>query len=310
MDPVALPTTVDEVVAARRERPEALLLAGGTDLMVAVNAGFQAVPGVVALRRVDALRGWRREGDEVVIGAGTTYGALLASDLAPLVPGLAEASRTVGSPQIRNAGTLGGNLGTASPAGDALPVLVAAGPTVEVAGPDGARSVPVDELLTGPKRTSLGPAEVITAVRLPVAAGPQQYRKVGVRNAMVIAVASVALVVDATRRTVGLGLGSVGPVPLAAPEACAFAAEAVDWGSGALREADAADRFGELAAAASSPIDDHRSTAAYRRRAVAVMAARALHTACPPARGGGVTPAVDAPRPPSPSRSPPPTCSP
>jgi CO/xanthine dehydrogenase FAD-binding subunit len=281
MADVVLPTSVAELVAARAADPGALLLAGGTDLMVAVNAGWTSPRSVVALRRVEGLRGVRVEGDEVVVGAATTYRALLAPDVAPLVPALAQAARTVGSPQIRAAGTIGGNIGTASPAGDTLPVLVAAGATVELAGPDGTRSLPVGEVFTGVKRTALAPGEVVTAVRIPRATGPQGYRKVGVRNAMVIAVASVALVVDAAHRRVGVGLGSVGPVPLPAAEAGAFAATAVDWDAGTLHDPGAARRFGELVAAASSPIDDHRSTAAYRRHAVGVMAARALAAAFP-----------------------------
>lgn len=280
---VLLPTTVGEVVAARSERPAALVLAGGTDAMVEVNAGLRSPGSVIALRAVDALRGWRTEGNEVVIGAGVTYRRLGAPDLAHLVPGLAAAARTVGSPQIRNAGTIGGNLATASPAGDTLPVLVALEAVVDVAGPDGIRHVPVADLVIGPKRTSLGPADVIVAVRVPAATGSQQYRKVGVRNAMVIAVASVALTIDTATRRVGVGLGSVGPIPLPAPEAAALAAEAIDWDTGALVDISAATRFGELVAAASRPIDDHRSTAAYRRHAVGVMAARALREAFPAA---------------------------
>lgn len=277
---VLLPTTVAEVVAARADRPEAMLLAGGTDLMVGVNAGTRDPRAIIALRSVEELHGWHRTGDELVLGAGLTYGRLLASELASLAPGLAEASRTVGSPQIRNAGTLGGNLGTGSPAGDTLPVLVALGATIELAGPDGPRSVPVAEFAIGPKRTALGPAEVIVSIRIPTASGPQQYRKVGVRNAMVIAVASVAVVVDRAHRSVGVGLGSVGPVPLPAPEASTFAAAAIDWSTGALADPSAAARFGELVAASSSPIDDHRSSAAYRRLAVAVLAERCLRSAC------------------------------
>lgn len=288
MADVVLPTTVDELVAARGAAPEALLLAGGTDLMVDVNAGWTTPRSVVALRRVDALRGVRVDGDEVVVGAATTYRDLLAPDVAPLVPALAQAARTVGSPQIRAAGTVGGNIGTASPAGDTLPVLVAAGATIDLAGADGVRTLPATDVFVGVKRTALRPDEVVTAVRLPAATGPQAYKKVGVRNAMVIAVASVALVVDTARRRVGLGLGSVGPVPLFVPDASAFAAGAIDWDAGAgprLAEPDAARRFGEMAAAASSPIDDHRSTAAYRRHAVGVMAARALRDAFPAAEG-------------------------
>ncbi|MCU1499477.1 MAG: putative xanthine dehydrogenase FAD-binding subunit [Acidimicrobiales bacterium] len=282
---VLLPTTVSEVVAARAEHPDALLLAGGTDLMVGVNAGWTNPSSVIALRGVAELAGWCRQGDQLVIGAGVTYGRLLASDLAALAPGLAQASRTVGSPQIRNAGTIGGNLGTSSPAGDTLPVLLALGATIELAGPDGTRSLPMERFTIGPKRSALGPAEVITVVRIPVATGAQQYRKVGVRNAMVIAVASVALVVDTAARRVGIGLGSVGPVPMPAPAAAAFAAEAIDWATGTLVEPSAAARFGELVASEASPIDDHRSTAAYRRHAIGVLASRCLRTACAPPAG-------------------------
>ncbi len=283
---VLLPTTVDEVLAARAERPDALLLAGGTDLMVGVNAGFTKPSAVIALRAVGALRSWSREGDELHVGAGVTYGRLLSSELADLAPGLAKASRTVGSPQIRNAGTIGGNLGTSSPAGDTLPVLVALGASIELAGPAGPRSLPLTAFTIGPKRTALGPGEVITGFRIPVATGSQQYRKVGVRNAMVIAVASVAVVLDTTQHRVGVGLGSVGPVPLPAPEASAFAADAIDWRTGGLLDLTAARRFGELVAEAASPIDDHRSSAAYRRHAVTILAERCLRTACQPAEPG------------------------
>ena len=275
-----LPASIADATDALAERPDAVVLAGGTDLMVGVNAGLTRLTSVVALGDVAELRGVRRDGDELVIGAMTTYTELLAGEAAALAPALAQASRTVGSPQIRNAGTLGGNLATASPAGDTLPVLVALDAQVDVVGPDGGRSVAVTDFVTGPKHTSLGAGELIAAVRAPVAAGPQQYRKVGVRNAMVIAVASLALVVDRTARSVRVGLGSVGPVPLRAPDAEAFAAGAVDWSTGALIEPDAAARFAELVSVAAQPIDDHRSTATYRRHAVGVLARRALSTAC------------------------------
>jgi len=201
---------------------------------------------------------------------------MLEPPLAALSPGLAQAARTVGSPQIRNAGTIGGNVGTASPAGDTLPVLAALDAVVELAHADGRRELPMTEFIVGPKRTTLRPGELITAVRIPAVAGAQEYLKVGVRNAMVIAVASVALSVDSERQMIGVGLGSVGPVPLRAPEAEAWAAERIDWSSGQLSDPADTARFGELVAAASSPIDDHRSTAAYRRHAVTVLAARAL----------------------------------
>jgi CO/xanthine dehydrogenase FAD-binding subunit len=198
----------------------------------------------------------------------------MSPDLAGLVPGLAMAARTVGSPQIRNAGTVGGNIATASPAGDTLPVLIALDAVVEVAGATGRRQVALQELIVGPKRTSLRPGELIAAVEVPILRGGQEYLKVGVRNAMVIAVASLALVADVDGRSVRCGLGSVGPVPLRAREAEAWLAREVDWTSGRLSPERAVE-FGRMVTAAARPIDDHRSSAAYRNHAVGVMAARA-----------------------------------
>ena len=214
------------------------MLAGGTDLMVQVNDGLRR-PGpspVLALAGVPELRTVQRQGDELVVGAGVTYTELMAEPTASLAPALAQAARTVGSPQIRNAGTIGGNLGTASPAGDTLPVLVALGATVEVASTAARRTLPIGEFLTGPKATALEPGELIVAVRVPVARGPQEYLKVGVRNAMVIAVASVAIVVDLDAGTVGVGLGSVGPTALAAPDACAWLTAQSDWTDAAVAD--------------------------------------------------------------------------
>src|SRR5215211_2286927 len=120
-------------LAALADRPDAHVLAGGTDFMVEVNFGHRRPEHVVALQHVPELQGWRRDGATMVLGAGLTYTEMLAPEFAALVPAMAQAARTVGSPQIRNAGTIGGNLGTASPAGDTLPVLVALGATVELA---------------------------------------------------------------------------------------------------------------------------------------------------------------------------------
>jgi CO/xanthine dehydrogenase FAD-binding subunit len=282
--PVLLPRSLDETLAALQETPGATILAGGTDLMVAINAGTHRPEAVVSLARVPELRSWRRDGDEVVLGACLTYTEMEHGELASLVPALCQAARTIGSPQIRNAATIGGNLGTASPAGDTLPVLAAFDAVVEIRGPAGTRSVPVLEFVTGVKKTVLAPGELVTAVRLPALRGPQEFLKVGTRNAMVISVVMAALVVDLDGRTVRLGLGSVAPVPVRAREAEAYAEARVDWdgaGSGRARIADAEvlARFGELAATATVPIDDHRSTAAYRRHAVAVCARRAIERA-------------------------------
>jgi CO/xanthine dehydrogenase FAD-binding subunit len=271
-----------DALRALAEAPDATVLAGGTDLMVEVNAGRRRPSSVVSLTRVPELAGWHREGDEIVLGACLTYADMERGQLAALVPALAQAARTIGSPQIRAAATLGGNIGTASPAGDTLPVLAALDAVVEVAGPAGGRRVPLLELITGVKKTSLAPGELVTAVRVPVLRGGQEFLKVGTRNAMVISVVMVAVVVDLDGQSVRAGLGSVAPVPVRAREAERYAGEHTDWSRGRLAGPAVATRFGELCAESTAAIDDHRSTADYRRRAVAVCAARALARALPP----------------------------
>jgi CO/xanthine dehydrogenase FAD-binding subunit len=273
---VLAPTDVDGVLAALGAEPDAELLAGGTDFMVEVNAGHRRPRAVVSLHRVDELRGWRRDGDEVVLGAGLTYTAMEDPALVALHPALAASARTVGSPQIRNAGTLGGNVGTASPAGDTLPVLAALDAVIELRGADGTRSLPWTEFFAGVKRTARRPDEVITAVRLPVLDSAQDYLKVGTRNAMVISVAGLALVVDFTHRSVRCALGSVGPVPLRATAAEEWVAPNIDWDARRVPDPRTYETFGALVADAARPIDDHRSTAAYRRHAIGVLARRAL----------------------------------
>jgi CO/xanthine dehydrogenase FAD-binding subunit len=275
---VLVATSLGQALAALAADPASQVLAGGTDLMVEVNAGHRRAGSIVAVRAIDTQRGWARHGDTLHLGAGITFRELLEPELAALVPGLAQAARTVGSPQIRNAATIGGNLGTASPAGDSLPVLLALEGLVELSGPNGTRIMAIDRFLTGPKQTALEPGELITAVRVPVLRGGQEYLKVGVRNAMVIAIASLALVVDSEHRTVRVGLGSVGPTALRAPRAESFVAGQLDWDAPVPRlvAAGGADRFAELVAEAARPIDDHRATAAYRRHAIGVLARRAL----------------------------------
>ena len=277
---VLTPLRLDGALAALASDPSLTVVAGGTDLMVEVNSGRRRPTGLLSLRRVDELRRWRRDGDELVIGAGVTYTSLLDPGFAALAPALAQAARTVGSPQIRNAGTLGGNLATSSPAGDTLPVLAALDATVELAhADDDRRMVALDDFLTGPKTNVLRPGELIVAVRIPVAAGPQEYLKIGVRNAMVIAVASCALVVDWSRRRVACACGSVGPRPVSDRRAEAALAAEIDWDSRRAHSASAGERFGRSMARAVTPIDDHRATAAYRREATAVLARRAVERA-------------------------------
>ncbi|GAA2395132.1 FAD binding domain-containing protein [Dactylosporangium salmoneum] len=270
-------STWDEALAAKAAHPEAVPIAGGTDVMVELNFDRRRPAALLDLTRVGELAEWGTDGDLLRIGAGVTYRRII-DELGGRLPGLAMAARTVGSPQIRNRGTVGGNLGSASPAGDAHPPLLAAGAAVEVASVRGVRRIPAAEFFTGPKRSALAPDELIAAFVVPPAAGAQQFAKVGTRNAMVIAVCSFALALDPARRTAGTGIGSAGPTPLRAEAAEAFAAE-LPWEDRLALDEATVRRFGELVAAAARPIDDVRGSAAYRRHALAVLGARTLRWA-------------------------------
>lgn len=297
--PVLTPSTVEEVLTHLGERPDALLLSGGTDVMVEINMGHRKAPDeVVALRRVAELRPWEygpgacgtggRDGPggrggtdgSVTIGAGLPYAEMEHGPLAELFPAMAEAARTVGSPQIRAAGTLGGNLGTCSPAGDGLPVLFALDAVVHLRSLAGGRDVPVTEFMVGVKENVLAPGELITGVTIPVRRGWQGYSKVGVRNAMVIATGSACLAMDRDRGSVSLALGAVGTTIIRCRDAENWLADEVDLTAERLEiSADMAREFGQRAAADARPIDDHRSTAAYRGHAVGVLSSRLLNRA-------------------------------
>ena len=279
---VVVATSLDEALGALAATPSSLVLAGGTDLMVEMNMGHRRADSVVCVNRVTELRRWRVDPatNTVTIGAAVTYAELMNDPLASALPALAQAARTVGSPQIRSAATIGGNVGTASPAGDGLPVLRALDAIVHLASESGTRDVSFAAFATGPKRTVLQPGELITGVTVPLLDGYQGYSKVGVRNAMVIATASACLAVDRPTRSIRLALGSVGPVILRADEAEALAIGQVDFDALSASD-DVVRNFANAAAAAAKPIDDHRSSAAYRRRAIEVLAGRLLRRAFP-----------------------------
>jgi CO/xanthine dehydrogenase FAD-binding subunit len=269
------PDTWQEALELKAAHPGARPIAGGTDLMVELNPNQPRPDAILDLTRVPELDEWDVADGAVRVGAGVTY-TRLVRELGDRLPGLAIASRTVGSPQIRNRGTVGGNLGTASPAGDGLPPLLASDAEVELASVRGTRRLAVAEFLTGPKRTAIAPDELIAAFRLRAADGPQQFAKVGTRNAMVIAVCSLSVHVWPARRAVTACIGSAGPTPIRAAEAEAFAAGALHWDAPAPLDPAAAQRFGELVAAAARPIDDVRGSAAYRRHALGVLGRRTL----------------------------------
>jgi CO/xanthine dehydrogenase FAD-binding subunit len=277
---VYLPRTLEEALELKAEHPEAVPIAGGTDLMVDLNFDRRRPEAMMDICRLTELQTWAVEGEEVRLGAGMTYGRIMRE--LPAFRPLAEASRSVGSPQIRNRGTVGGNLGTASPAGDALPVLAAYDASVDVvSAARGERSLPWHAFHVGVKRNALAPDELILGARWRLTTGPGSYSKIGTRNAMVISMAGLCLVLDEPTRSVRVALGSVAPTIVRAPDAEAMAARAIgdaglwDDPAGELR-APTMQEFAALAAAAASPIDDVRGTAAYRRHACEVLARRAL----------------------------------
>jgi CO/xanthine dehydrogenase FAD-binding subunit len=269
------PASWTEALAAKAAQPGAVPIAGGTDVMVELNFDRRRPPALLDLTRVGELAEWGGDGGELRLGAGVTYRRVI-DELGDRLPGLAMASRTVGSPQIRNRGTIGGNLGSASPAGDAHPPLLAAGARVELASVRGVRRVPVSEFFTGPKRSVLAPDELIAAVLVEPAAGPEQFAKIGTRNAMVIAVCAFALALDPVRRRAGTGIGSAAPTPVRAVDAERLLAAELPWDTRGPLPHRLAARFGELVAAAADPIDDVRGTAGYRRHALSVLARRTL----------------------------------
>jgi len=253
---VLTPRTLDEALRLKAERPDAVPIQGGTDVMVELNFDRARPAALLNLNEVVELRGWRREDGTLWLGAGLTYAEAMAGHVAELLPALAEASRTVGGPQIRNRGTIGGNLGTASPAGDALPPLLVADASVKLVSVRGERWVPLHEFLVGPKRNLLAEDELIAGVSVAVEENRETFLKVGPRNAMVIAVVSLALRVGEELRA---AFGSAGPVPTLVRAAL-----------------DEVDSFPQKVAEAANPIDDVRGTARYRRHALRVLTRRAL----------------------------------
>jgi CO/xanthine dehydrogenase FAD-binding subunit len=277
---VLLSRTLEEALEIKARRPEAVPIAGGTDLMVELNFDRHRPDAMVDVSRVPELRVWSRDNGTLFLGAGVTFTRIMR-ELPQFAP-LAQASRTVGSPQIRNRGTVGGNLGTSSPAGDALPVLAAYdAEIVLVRAGKATRSVPWHQFMVGPKKNALQPDELILGAQWNVVHGPGSFSKIGTRNAMVISMAGLCLVMDEDGRSIRVALGSVAPTIVRAPEAEAMAARAMDeagaWDDpAAIVPEPSIEDFGEMVASATRPIDDVRGTAAYRRHACRVLARRAL----------------------------------
>jgi len=274
--PVSSPGDLAEAYAILAEAPTRPI-AGGTDLMVALTGELGDPPDrVLDLWRLDELRGIALDGDVVSLGALTTYTDIRRSAVCrEHLPVLVEAAATIGAAQIQNRGTIGGNVVNASPAGDTLPVLLAADASFVLGSARGERVVPAGEFWPAYRRTALAPDELLLRVRIPLLAGRElRFRKVGTRRAQSISKVVIALGWrDAGPATPGapwtdvrLALGSVAPTPIRAT-----ATEAVLEGRPPVPET--ADLAAETLAGELAPIDDVRSTAEYRR----LVAARVLH---------------------------------
>ena len=273
---------LNTALAALREHHDARLIQGGTDLMVEINFNHVKPTTMISLRDVASLRTIRRDQPGTLsIGSGVPYSVIEGEPVLSEIPALAQAARTVGSPQIRAAGSLGGNLGTCSPAGDTLPVMFALDAMIHLNTLDSTRVVSIHDFMTGVKRSVRQHDEIITSIEFPIINGWQGYSKVGVRNAMVISVASACLVADHENANVRIALGSVGPTIIRCREAEAWLKSSQDLSAGQSISLDVANEFGRRAAGESSPIDDHRSTAQYRRHAISVLASRLLRKAYP-----------------------------
>ena len=273
---------LNTALAALREHHDARLIQGGTDLMVEINFNHVKPTTMISLRDVASLRTIRRDQTGTLsIGSGVPYSVIEGEPVLSEIPALAQAARTVGSPQIRAAGSLGGNLGTCSPAGDTLPVMFALDAMIHLNTLDSTRVVSIHDFMTGVKRSVRQHDEIITSIDFPIINGWQGYSKVGVRNAMVISVASACLVADHENANVRIALGSVGPTIIRCREAEAWLKSSQDLSAGQSISLDVANEFGRRASGESSPIDDHRSTAQYRRHAISVLASRLLRKAYP-----------------------------
>ena len=267
-------------LTALREHGDARLIQGGTDLMVEINFNHVKPTTMISLRDIKSLRMIRTEIPGIMsIGSGVPYSVIEGEPVLTAIPALAQAARTVGSPQIRAAGSLGGNLGTCSPAGDTLPVMFALDASIHLSTIDSSRVVSIHDFMTGVKRSVRQHDEIITAIDFPIINGWQGYSKVGVRNAMVISVASACLVADHENADVRIALGSVGPTIIRCRSAESWLKTTLDLSTRSTISLDVANEFGRRAAEESSPIDDHRSTAQYRRHAISVLASRLLRKA-------------------------------
>jgi xanthine dehydrogenase small subunit len=273
---VFLPESLTDLWRVLSEHPDARVFSGGTDLLVWIRNRRIRPNGLICLERIKELSTISETDEGVWIGAGTSLSALPANAMVKRrFPVLTQAIQTLGSPHIRNMGTLGGNIMTASPAGDTLPPLLVLGATVEVASAEGVRLIPIETFIEGPGRTGLKKEEILTRVFIPMAENItlQHFEKVGLRNALACSVASLAAMMRISDagiiETAGLAWGSVAPTVIRIPEVeAALKGKTLDFQS--------IKSVIPLVHAAVSPIDDVRASAAYRRQVAANLLFRLL----------------------------------
>ena len=255
----------------------AQLLAGGTDLVIGMKALTEAPQSVISLQKIPGLAGITTESDNSIsVGAMTSVRAVeLSADIQQHHTALAEGASEIGSIQIRNLATIGGNIAHASPAADTVAGLLVADAQVDIASADGERTVPIDELFTGPGQTVLAPGEIITRFRLPSPASGSHYIKHKIREVMDLAFIGVAASVNLDNGVITdarIGLAAVAPTPIRATEA-------EDLLKGNALTAELLTQAGEAAAAAASPISDLRCSAEHRSEMVDVLTRRTVQEA-------------------------------
>ena len=270
------PTTLAE--ASRLFAAEhAQLLAGGTDLVIGMKALTETPQSVISLQKIPGLAGITTEADNSIsIGAMTKVREVeLSADIQQHHTALAEGATEIGSIQIRNLATIGGNIAHASPAADTVAGLLVADAQVDIAGADGERTVPINELFTGPGQTVLTPGEIITRFRLPSPTSGSHYIKHKIREVMDLAFIGVAAAVSLDNGTITaarIGLAAVAPTPIRATEA-------ENLLNGNAPTAELLAQAGEAAAAVTTPISDLRCSAEHRKEMVDVLTRRTLQRA-------------------------------
>ena len=275
---LAVATDLNGALHWRQEHPDATVIAGGTEVLADVALEEHHPRGYLHIGRIAALQSVTITDQQIVLGAGVTIERLTKPDIAAASPLLAQVAASIGTPQARRRGTVGGNLGSGQPDRSLAPALLALGCTVVLQSQArGERRLSLESFLIDRGQTGLAPGELITALEIERCEGFQAFTMVGPRPALVYPTVSTALVVNRQRRTLALGLGNAGPTAVRSARAEALGSQ-LDWQGGPLSD-ELAKQFGQLAATETAPIDDVQASAEYRRHAIAVMARRLLQRA-------------------------------